>query len=238
VTSPQGRFDAAALLDGELLEDTEAFGKHLMYRFSGERWVHIHLGLFGKIRTVHTPVDTPRETVRLRLSTDQWFTDLVGAPRCAMIGPDERATLLERLGPDPLRPEADPHEAWTRIARSRQPVAALLMNQQVVAGVGNVFRAEVLFRSGLNPFVEGRALPQDGWNALWEDLRRLMRAGVRANRIVSTRPEHRERRRGRARRSDATYVYGRTDEPCRVCGTLIRRTDLMGRRLYWCPSCQ
>ena len=238
VTSPQGRFDAAPGLDGSRLEDTEAFGKHLLYRFSRGRWIHIHLGLFGRLTTSATPKAPPRDTVRLRLANRDWYADLVGPTRCALIDAADRAELLARLGPDPLRAESRPSAAWARISHSDQPIAALLMDQRVLAGVGNVYRAELLYRSGLDPHLPGRELREEQWLELWEDLRRLMRAGVRANRIVTTRRNDRERVTGRVRSEDATYVYGRADEPCRVCGTLVRVTDLMDRRLYWCPTCQ
>ena len=238
VTSPQGRFEAARLLDGAILESSEAFGKHLLYQFADARWVHVHLGLFGTISTAPTPQTEPRATVRMRLANRLWFADLIGPTRCVLIDAPERAALLARLGPDPLRSGDGSGDAWERISQSSQPIAALLMDQRVLSGVGNVYRAEVLFRAGLDPYLPGRELDRDRWQGIWQDLQRLMRAGVKANRIVTTRPRDRNRATGRVRRSDATYVYRRADEPCRVCGTLVKRADLSARRLYWCPRCQ
>jgi formamidopyrimidine-DNA glycosylase len=112
------------------------------------------------------------------------------------------------------------------------------MDQSVLAGVGNVYRAELLFRHRVSPFRPGRALDEAAWTGMWADLVPLMRGGVRLGRIVTTRPEHRSRRRGPADREDAHYVYRRTGLPCRVCGTQVHTQELVGRNLYWCPSCQ
>jgi endonuclease-8 len=238
VTSPQDRFAAASWLDGQVMTDVEAYGKHLLYRFGEAGWVHIHLGLFGKIWTKPTPLEPARSTVRMRLATSDWFADLVGPTRCMLIDADERAALFQRLGPDPLRADAVADAAWQKLSKSRQSVAALLMDQHVIAGIGNAFRAELLYRAGLNPYVEGIGLTFGQWQMLWRDAKRMMRLGVRANRIVTTRPEDREHRHGRVQPSDATYVYRRAEMPCRRCGSIVLMEPLAGRRLYWCPSCQ
>jgi endonuclease-8 len=146
--------------------------------------------------------------------------------------------VLARLGPDPLRRRPDRDAFVARVLRSRAPIATLLMDQSVVAGVGNVYRAEVLHRQGLDPFRHGRLHDAAVLHALWDDLVALLRAGVRAGRIVTTRPEDRERPAGRARRIDAYYVYGRSGLPCRICGTPVQDMLLAARRLFWCPVCQ
>ena len=165
------------------------------------------------------------------------WTDLRGATTVELVTPDDVVALFARLGPDPLRPRADPALAFQRITRSRVPIAALLMDQQVLAGVGNVYRAEMLFRHRLDPFRPGRAVPQELWQEMWADLVTLMRAGVRAGRIVTIRDEDRARR-GRLRAGEAVYVYRRHGLPCRLCGTEIRTEVLAGRNLFWCPYCQ
>jgi endonuclease-8 len=238
VTSPQGRFAAASGLDGRVMSDVDAYGKHLLYQFGDAGWVHVHLGLFGKVWTKPTPLEPARSTVRMRLATSDWFADLVGPTRCMLIDADERAELFLRLGPDPLRADAVPDAAWRKLSKSRQPLAALLMDQHIIAGIGNAFRAELLYRAGLNPYVEGIGLTVLQWQMLWRDAQRMMRLGLRANRIVTTRPEDREHHRGRVRPTDATYVYRRAGMPCRRCGTTVLMEPLAGRRLYWCPSCQ
>jgi formamidopyrimidine-DNA glycosylase len=112
------------------------------------------------------------------------------------------------------------------------------MDQTVLAGVGNVYRAELLFRHRISPFRPGREVDAPLWAAMWLDLVRLMRAGVRLGRIVTTAPQDRTRRRGAVLRADAHYVYRRTGLPCRVCGTAVRTQEMAGRNLYWCPACQ
>jgi endonuclease-8 len=259
VSSPQGTFaDAAALLDGSVLGGVDAHGKHLFLGFdalgpaargtdpgdadeTAGAWVHIHLGLIGKV-AFDGPVT---DTVRLRLAggPDGARTmELRGPATCALITPAEKRAVHERLGPDPLRPGDDPERAWARVSRSRISVAALLMDQKVLAGVGNVYRAEVLFRHGVDPRLPGRSLPRPLWDAMWTDLVALMREGVRRNRIDTVRPEHEPEAMGRPPRVDdhggEVYVYRRTGEPCLVCGTPVRTAPLAGRNLFWCPTCQ
>ena len=238
VTSPQGRFaDGAALLDGRELERTDAYGKHLFLGFTAERWLHVHLGLYGTWTFGPVPAPAPRGALRLRLVADSYYADLRGATACEVITPAEKSSIERRLGPDPLRPRPDPERAWSRLARSRSPVGQLLMDQAVVAGVGNVYRAELLFRARLDPMRPGRAVPRAVFDALWSDLVAAMRAGLRTGRIVTTLPADRPGR-GRVRREDSHYVYRRGGLPCRVCGTAVASSVLAGRNLFWCPSCQ
>ncbi|WP_121747013.1 DNA-formamidopyrimidine glycosylase family protein [Streptomyces sp. E2N166] len=246
VTSPQGKFaDAAALLTGVPLTRTEAHGKHLFLGFGAAEpaeWVHIHLGLFGKVTFGKTPAPPPTDTVRLRLANDTAYVDLRGPTTCALITDPEKQAIHDRLGPDPLRPDADPRAAYRRISRSRSTIAALLMDQKVIAGVGNVYRAEVLFRHGIDPYRPGRDLTPTEWDAIWHDLTDLMREGVRNNRIDTVRPEHTPEAMGRPPRVDdhggEVYVYRRANQSCHLCGDAIRTADLAARNLFWCPTCQ
>ncbi len=239
VTSPQGRFAAgASLLDGRVITRIEPYGKHLWYRFDGGQLLHVHLGLYGKFAVGVLPAPEPRGALRVRLTTDESWLDLRGPTHCDLVTPAERKAVLTRLGPDPLRASADPGLAWDRIARSKTSIGQLLMDQSVLAGVGNVYRAEVLFRSGLSPFRSGRDVERDSWDGVWADLVVLMRAGVRANRIVTTERTDRDRRTGPARREDSHYVYRRHGLPCRRCGTEVRTQVLAARNVFWCPICQ
>jgi len=239
VDSPQGRFAAgAALLDGRVVTRIEPYGKHLWYRFDGGQLLHVHLGLYGKWATGELPAPDPRGALRLRLTTDEAWLDLRGPTHCDLVTPAERRAVLDRLGPDPLRPTADPGAAGARITRTRTAVGQLLMDQSVLAGVGNVYRAEVLFRAGLSPFRPGRDLDRSTWDLLWADLVTLMRSGVRAGRIVTTERADRDRRSGPATREDSHYVYRRAGLPCRRCGSEVRTEVMAARNLFWCPSCQ
>lgn len=238
-SSPQGRFsDGAALIDGHTLEKTDAWGKHLFHRYGRDLWLHIHLGLYGKFAEGPLPAPEPRGALRLRLEGDTTWLDLRGPITCEVITRAEKDAVTAALGPDPLRPDADPQLVVARLARSKTSLGALLMNQTVLAGVGNVYRAEILFRHGVHPYLAGRDLDPTVALDMWEDLVHLMRAGARANKIVTTEPDDRERRYGPARRSDAYYVYRRTGEPCRRCDTPVAHAVLATRNLFWCPRCQ
>ncbi len=238
-SSPQGRFDAGAhRLDGRSLTRIDPYGKHLFYVFEGDVLLHVHLGLYGKWTHGTAPAPAPRGALRLRLQAGEHWLDLRGPTACELFTPADRDAVLARLGPDPLRRGADPGRAWTRISRSRSSIGVLLMDQSVLAGVGNVYRAEALFRAGLSPFRLGRDLPERLFDELWQDLTTLLRAGVRAGRIVTTEREDRDRRSGPARAGDRTYVYRRAGLPCRRCGTIVRTEVMAGRNLFWCPTCQ
>lgn len=254
VSSPQGRFAAdAAVVDGSVLVGADAAGKHLFVELEHDHLVHVHLGLIGTF-DVHTGVDDvppPVGAVRLRIVTAPGaatgggatsYADLRGATQCELVGPVRRDEILARLGPDPLRPDADPDRAWRRIKASQRPIGDLLMDQAVLAGVGNVYRAEVLFRHGLHPQRPGATLRVGQWRAVWDDLVDLMGQGVVANRIDTVRPEHTPEAMGREARVDdhggEVYVYRRTGQPCLVCGSVVRTEVLAGRNVFWCARCQ
>jgi endonuclease VIII len=243
VTSPQGKFsDAAELLSGAELTRTEAHGKHLFLGFRDTDWVHIHLGLFGKVAFGDAPAPLPTDTVRLRLANATSYVDLRGPTTCALITDAEKQAIHDRLGPDPLREDAQPQRAYQRISRSRTTIAALLLDQKIIAGVGNVYRAEVLFRHRIDPYRAGRTITPAEWDTIWTDLVALMREGVRNNRIDTVRPEHTPEAMGRPPRVDdhggEVYVYRRTRQPCHLCGDTVRTADLAARNLFWCPTCQ
>jgi DNA-formamidopyrimidine glycosylase len=240
LTSPQGRFATGAeLLTGRCVERIEAYGKHLFYGFEGELLLHVHLGLYGKFAGGVGPPPEPRGALRLRMTTpDGVWLDLRGPTACEVMTPPDRDLVVARLGPDPLRRDADPERAYARIAKSRRPVGELLMDQKVLCGIGNVYRAEVLYRSGLSPFRPGATVPREVWEPMWEDLRTLLRAGVRQRRIITTERADRDRRSGTPTRADAHYVYRRQGLPCRRCGTEVRTQVMQQRNLFWCPTCQ
>jgi DNA-formamidopyrimidine glycosylase len=243
VSSPQGRFAAdAATLDGATVVGAESAGKHLFVEFDAERYVHVHLGLIGSFDVRSGPAPAPVGQVRLRIETPEAYADLRGAIVCDLVGPDRRATVLGSLGPDPLRPDADPDRAWQRIRRSSRPIGDLLLDQAVLAGVGNVYRAEVLFRQRIHPQRPGSTLRVSQWRAIWEDLVGLMAEGVRLGRIDTVRPEHTPEAMGRPPRADdhggEVYVYRRTGQPCLVCGRPVRTEVLAGRNSFWCARCQ
>ena len=258
VSSPQGRFVDHVVVDGRYFDHATAVGKHLFHHYEGGLAVHVHLGLYGFFDTYLVAEGqeppTPVGQVRMRVGAlpagaarvggaaadgPAHHVDLRGPTRCEVIDSDGVAAVRARLGPDPLDPDADPGRAWDRIARSTRSIAALLMDQKVLAGVGNVYRAEALFRAGLDPFRPGVELGRAEFDALWGDLVALMRVGVDAGGIVTIRPEHDHGdvpRRGADR--PRNYVYQRDGWACRECGDEIRLQTMEARTLFWCPTCQ
>lgn len=242
--SPQGRFDGAAELDGRELSGAEAFGKNLFVDVDGvpDR-LHIHLGLIGKF-SFFPEIDPPTQGARWRLSTDDppLTMELRGPNVCTLLTPSRAAEVVAPLGPDPLRADADPEVARARIRASGKPIGALMMEQRIFAGVGNIYRAETLFRHRIDPFMAGRFLRGPEFEALWTDLVELMPLGMRDGRIDTVRPEHDPVVAGRDPRVDRhggeVYVYRREGQPCLVCGTPVSRMDLAGRNLFWCRRCQ
>ena len=246
VASPQGRFAAdAAIIDGLEVTHAESAGKHLFVGFPGERFIHIHLGLIGKFDIAPLTdgeVPLPVGQVRLRLFNEEHVADLRGATQCELVGEAKRQAVLAKLGPDPLRPDADPGKAWARIHKSHRPIGELLMDQAVLAGIGNVYRAEVLFRHKIHPLRPGNTLRRSQWDSIWADLVDLLAEGVRTGRIDTVHSEHTPEAMGRPPRVDdhggEVYVYRRTGQPCYVCGSTVRTAELAGRNSFWCPKCQ
>ncbi len=259
-SSPQGRFTAdAAVLDGRVLDVASARGKHLFLE-AEDLILHVHLGLIGsfhvKPRQTSGVVSTP---ARLRLETEQHLAELRGPMICALIDDGAREAVLGRLGPDPLHAGdlADGAErAWTRITKSRKTIAELLLDQAVVAGVGNVYRCELLFRRRVDPLTPGTELGLRLWLELWDDVVTLLPLGAAFSQILTMQDQldlatemvadgsaltvteqltgerlddHFERR---------FHVYQRSGEACDRCHRRIRSHPLGGRTLYWCPGCQ
>ncbi|MBK8468528.1 MAG: zinc finger domain-containing protein [Candidatus Phosphoribacter sp.] len=285
VSSPQGRFlDGAARLNGREVLGADAWGKHLFVEFAGNVFLHVHLGLIGTFDVVPlaplttlttSPLTHPGYAippaigaVRLRLLTgasEAWgsgaayVADLRGATLCELATPDRVDETVARLGPDPLREDADPEQAWRRIAKSPRSIADLLMDQAVLAGVGNVYRSEILFRHRVDPQRPGRRLRPATWRALWADLLLLMPIGVRLGQIVTMADQVDEALAGGYDESAVPvsptgvsawrpnpqgalerryYVYKRQGEPCHVCGSRVRTALVAGRNLFWCGRCQ
>ena len=238
VSSPQDRFTGAASLTGRVFTRASAWGKHLFHHYDGGPIVHVHLGLYGTFTEAPVPMPLPVGQVRMRLVGSQYGTDLRGPTACEVIDEAQVSAILARLGPDPLRRDADPDLAWERIVKSRKPIGALLMDQRVLAGVGNVYRSELLFRHHIDPYRPGRDIGAVEFTEAWTDLVDLMKVGVRRGKIIVVRPEHDHGAPSYLPNRPRTYVYRRAGEPCRVCGTAVRTAELEGRNLFWCPTCQ
>ena len=238
VSSPQGRFVAEAeRLDGQVFTRAEAWGKHLVHEYASGDMVHVHLGLYGKFSDVPAPMDRPVGQVRMRIESDTRGADLRGPTACEYFTPADLDALVARLGPDPLRSDADPERAYARIHRSKRALGSMLMDQKVIAGVGNVYRAEVLFRHSVHPMRPGTDVDESVWQDMWDDIVDLMAVGVRKGKIITIRPQDDHGPRG-LRGRPRSYVYRRRGEPCRICGTTILAEVMEGRNLFWCPTCQ
>jgi endonuclease VIII len=179
--------------------------------------------------------------VRLRLLTETTCADLRGPTACALQTPDEVAATIAKLGPDPLvDDQAEAEERFTAVVR-RKPTAIglLLMDQAVVSGIGNVYRAELLFRARQNPHTPGRDVPESVVRLLWRDWARLLPIGVETGQMMTMDDlDPAAYRAAMASRDDRHWVYHRAGLPCRVCGTAVLVEEAAGRKLYWCPNCQ
>jgi formamidopyrimidine-DNA glycosylase len=238
VTSPQGRFDMTKLsARGRVkLLRVEAYGKHLFYVFEKKLTVHVHLGLFGKFYRHKTPAPPPRDTVRMRMEGDVATIDLVGPTACALVSESEKAAILARIGPDPLNADADPNIFYDAIAKSKAPIGALLMDQSVVSGIGNVYRAEVLHLLKIHPEIPGRAISPKTAKKMWTLMVGLLARGVEEKRIVTTQGLKIAKGGKRMLRSESVHVYRRST--CRSCGGNVQKYLLRARSAYVCTACQ
>lgn len=246
VTSPQGRFTDAAVISGHRLTEVEPAGKHLFYHFSGRSGgkvkaslLHIHLGRLGRFRYYDEEVPFPSPNCRIRFHTPKATVDLSGPTACHLITPKAREAILARLGPDPLRADADPAKSWARIHTSKKAIGALLLDQSIIAGLGNIFRAEILFRLGLHPAIPGSELTRKEFNAIWKDSVAMLKQGVKYGWIITTTPKDIGKPLDKAkggRNGDRFYVYRRS--VCRRCRSKIQTLTLASRTIYFCPKCQ
>jgi endonuclease VIII len=232
VTSPQGRFAAgAAHLDGRVLDGVEAVGKHLLHRF-GDEALHTHLGLRGLWYRSAPPSPDPRPSVRVRLAAPSAAWDLIAPTTCEVLDEAGVAMLRSRLGPDPLRDDADGERFVAALAGEGRALGVALLDQAVLAGAGNVFRTEALFACRLHPQRVSSTVPAEEARALWEALTGMMRRGVEDGRIITVEvpagsdrldvPEEVARR-----------VYKR--DRCAECGAEVVTFESGGRTAYVCP---
>ena len=246
-SSPQGRFAAGAeRLDGRVLETAQAYGKQMFLGFSEGVWLRVHLGLYGMWRFFGPGLEGigrrrhkgdesfppgPRGAVRLRLLTGGHVADLSGPTLCAVVSRAEMAAAVAGFGDDPLRDDADPARAYAKVHASRSALGLLLMRQDIVAGIGNIYRAEMLFRARVDPHRPGRDLSAATWEVLWSDISAMLRDGVRTGRIITTGD-------AKLKHRASNYVAHRAGKPCLVCGNPVLAEPMAGRTLYWCAHCQ
>ena len=245
ITSPQGRFRGdARKVTGRTLDRVEAIGKHLFYHFrprpsdsdaTGDRLVHVHLGRYGAYRIEPLPPPKPVGQIRMRIVASAMTIDLRGPTRCRVVGAVERQSIADRLGPDPLA-GGRKRDVYSAIEASPKPIAALLLDQSVVAGVGNIFRAEMLFEAGIDPRVSGQQLGRERFDRLWKILVKQMRTGLKYGKIVTVTRREAGRPLEEVNGRDRFRIYGQTH--CPRCNAVIERADIASRTMYWCPRCQ
>jgi endonuclease-8 len=240
VSSPQGRFsEEASLIDGKQMTGAGAHGKHLFLRFDSHLAVHVHLGLYGWLHFHNSPSKSPKDSVRMRIEGDKFYADLIAPTACELLSPVNVQKILDRLGPDPIHDNADPDKAWNKIKKSSKSIGALLMDQSVIAGIGNVYRAELLFRSNTSPFIPGKQMSHEKFESIWKDSVELLRLGSLDGKIRTVKQQHMSDEEIKVHGcSQNSYVYKQTGGNCRVCSSVILQQTLDGRELYWCPTCQ
>jgi endonuclease-8 len=241
VVSPQGRFESdAKLVSGRTLIESTAVGKQLFLGFDNELTIRIHLGIYGKWNFYKVPVAKAPEIwgqVRARFGVKSASADLRGPTVCEVIDQQAVDLVLKRLGPDPLNPDAGGSEALrfvSKVKNSKVAIGAALMNQAIISGIGNVYRAELLFRAGLNPKTPGEKISESALLAIWDDAVKLMRIGVKKG-VMLTRDDHLS---GTVLVRDRYFVYKREGLLCRVCNKKVVVEEYLTRKLYWCPKCQ
>lgn len=233
VSSPQGRFmEGAAALDGNICIGIEAYGKHLFYLFADGAALHIHLGLFGKFHTAKTPAAEPRGAVRVRMLSATHVVDINGPNTCEALDAAAMATLLARIGPDVLRADADKERAWQRIHKSRVAFGQLLMDQAVMAGVGNIYRTELLWRARLHPQTPGTQISRAMFDAVWEDAIHLLQIGVENNAIITVDNV----KKSSSRYGERVNIFDKA--ACPECAGEIEKFVLATRRVFVCQACQ
>ena len=240
VLSPQGRFSAEArILDYGLFVGAFAHGKHLFYQIEDReektRFVHIHLGLYGRFRKQQNPPERTSPNCRMRLVGFKHALDLSGPTACELMGWEEIDEKRHSLGPDPIA-HGDGHEAFfERLQRRRIPIGAALLDQKVIAGLGNIYRAELLFKHRIDPSIPANQLSEASVKQLWETSVWWLKLGVRAKRIITSLPSM-PKTLPRGARKEFLMVYGKRN--CPACGGAVEQNQIGNRKLYFCPSCQ
>lgn len=225
------RANAPELVDRSV-QAVEAKGKHLLVRFDDGRTLHTHLGLEGSWHIYRPGERWQRGEHRAVavLETDTWVAVCFDAPLSELVPAGREPELVQRLGPDLLDPEVDLDEVLARMRRlGGAPIGEVLLRQDVVAGIGNVYKSEVLFLTRTSPFALVDELDDERLGALAREARRLLRKNLRTRARTT-----------RQRADGRLWVYGRTGQPCYACGSTIRsrRQGEAARMTYFCPRCQ
>jgi len=240
------RVDDQSPIAGRRIEEVRAAGKHLLFEFSGDLFLRTHMRMSGSwhIYRIGERWQRPRRDMRIVVETADFAAVGFSIPVAELIDRRalERHDELRRLGPDLLGSEIDEQEIIRRIReRNQKPIGELLLNQRVAAGIGNVYKNEVLFLCGVHPHTIAAQITDDQIRGLFATAATLMRANVRDGtpQAITTYTGLR-RTTHRSDPSSRLWVYSRGGEPCRKCGTPIEfsKDGDDARVTYWCPSCQ
>ena len=234
-----------APITGRTIEQVSARGKHLLMTFSGALTLRTHMRMNGSwhIYRHGEAWQRPRRDMRVLIETADFIAVGFSIPVAEWLTPRDlrRSEELRTLGPDLLAEEFDEVEAIRRLrARGTDPIADVLLNQRVMAGIGNVYKSEVLFACGVNPFTQAAQLTDDQMTCLVRAARKYLRANVTEGLAAMTTYMGFRRTTRRDAPSERLWVYGRVGEPCRRCGApvLIDKRGRDARLTYWCSSCQ
>ena len=230
---------SALTIDEEFVDDA---GENSLHSIGAPRLARIRMSEDEKMSVVAgTFPAEPVGAVRVRLLTAKTVADLRGPTACEVIDDTEVKAVMARLGPDPLvdDPQVGEDRFATKVLKKPTPIGLLLMDQAVVSGIGNVYRAELLFRNRLNPKTPGKLIPEELVRELWKDWSRLLIVGVELGQMMTMDGlDDDGYRAALVRRDSRHWVYHRTGLPCRICRTPIAMELAATRKLYWCPSCQ
>lgn len=183
----------------------------------------------------------PVGQVRVRLLNERVCADLRGPMMCDVMTPAEVDQAIQKLGPDPANADnpAEMARFVDRAHKKRSPIGLVLMDQAIVAGIGNVYRAEMLFRAGLDPHTPANTLDRTVLEALWKDWAYLLEIGITVGQMMTIDGlEGADYVKALGERDERHWVYKLEGTPCKRCGTNIQLEEMGARKLYWCPGCQ
>lgn len=233
-------------LAGRTIEKVVSAGKHVLMHFSGDLVLRTHMRMSGSWHLYRHGERWWRgpQAMRVRIDTADWVAVAFNVPVAEFVTAKELATRdpVSQLGPDLLGADFDRSEAVRRIVASGpRPIAMTLLDQRIVAGIGNVYKSEILFMTGVHPETPSSAVPVETLERMIDIARGVLADNVAPGTSGQIQTYRNLRQWHRASDHDeSVWVYGRRGKPCRRCGTPIemRKMGIEARSTYWCPRCQ